>query len=58
MDGERPKQDNVNISFRKSYRKSDETVYVPPTITTYSSEEILEQVGPAQACSPAPCGVN
>jgi hypothetical protein len=31
--------------------------YEPPLITTYSSEEILEQVGPAQACSPAPCGI-
>lgn len=32
-------------------------VYDPPRITSYSSEEILEQVGPAQACSPAPCGI-
>jgi hypothetical protein len=32
--------------------------YVAPKITTYTSDEILEQIGPAQACSPSPCGVN
>jgi hypothetical protein len=31
--------------------------YEPPKITSYTSEEILEQAGPAQACSPAPCGI-
>lgn len=25
--------------------------YQPPKITTYTSEEILEQVGPARACT-------
>ena len=29
--------------------------YVPPRIITYTSEELLEQVGPAMACSPNPC---
>jgi len=32
--------------------------YTPPKIVTYTSEEILEQIGPAQACSPGPCGIN
>jgi hypothetical protein len=32
--------------------------YTPPKIVTYTSEEILEQIGPAQACSPSPCGIN
>ncbi len=32
-------------------------VYVPPKIVTYTSEELLEQVGPALTCSPSPCGV-
>lgn len=32
--------------------------YVPPRITTYTSEEILEQVGPALTCSIAPCPAN
>jgi hypothetical protein len=31
--------------------------YVPPKIVTYTSEELLEQMGPALTCSPAPCGV-
>lgn len=26
--------------------------YIPPRIVTYTSEQILEQIGPAQACSP------
>jgi hypothetical protein len=29
--------------------------YEPPRITTYTSEQILEQIGPAMACSPTPC---
>ena len=28
--------------------------YVPPRIITYTSEELLEQIGPAMACSPGP----
>jgi hypothetical protein len=30
--------------------------YVPPKIVTYTSEELLEAIGPALACSPSPCG--
>ena len=29
-------------------------VYTPPVIITYTSEEIMEQIGPAYACSPSP----
>lgn len=29
--------------------------YEPPEIITYTGEQILEQIGPAQACSPTPC---
>jgi len=32
--------------------------YTPPKIITYTSEEILEQIGPAHACSPLPCVVD
>jgi hypothetical protein len=32
--------------------------YEPPQIRTYTSEEILKAVGPAQACSPSPCPVG
>ena len=31
--------------------------YIPPKIITYSSDEILEEIGPAMACSGSPCGV-
>lgn len=53
MDGERLREKEEQTPNRKR----DYPVYTPPTITTYSSEEILDQVGPAQACSPAPCGI-
>ena len=29
--------------------------YVPPRIVTYTSEELLEQVGPAMACTSGNC---
>ena len=29
--------------------------YEPPKIITYTSDELLEQIGPAMACSPSPC---
>jgi hypothetical protein len=32
----------------------DTPAYVPPRIITYTSEELLEQIGPAMACSPSP----
>jgi len=32
--------------------------YEPPRIVTYTSEELLEQIGPAMACSPSPCATS
>ena len=32
--------------------------YVPPKIKSYTSDEILEQIGPAMACSPTPCPIT
>ena len=32
--------------------------YIPPKIKTYTSDEILEQIGPAMACSPSPEGLG
>jgi len=29
--------------------------YESPEIITYTEDEIIEQIGPAQACSPSPC---
>jgi len=31
--------------------------YIPPKIKTYTSEELLKQIGPAQACTGTPCGL-
>ena len=33
----------------------DRPKYVPPSIVSYSSEELIEQLGPALSCSPTPC---
>jgi len=32
--------------------------YTPPKIVTYTSDEILEEIGPAMACSPLPCATT
>jgi len=45
--------------FKIADEKPDTTgqqkpVYEPPKIITYTSEEILEEIGPAMACSPDP----
>jgi len=29
--------------------------YEPPVVVTYREDDILEELGPAQACSPDPC---
>ena len=29
--------------------------YEPPVIVTYHEDDILEELGPVQACSPDPC---
>jgi hypothetical protein len=39
----------------KNTGKDPALEYIPPKIVTYTSEEILEQIGPAMACSPNPC---
>lgn len=32
--------------------------YEPPKIITYTEEQLIEHIGPAQACSPSPCPVS
>jgi len=34
------------------------TVYEPPEVITYTTDDILEHLGPAQACAPSPCPVT
>jgi hypothetical protein len=35
-------------------KKKDALTYEPPKLITYSNDDILEEVGPAQACSASP----
>jgi len=39
-------------------KKEGAFIYETPKIITYSQEDILEEMGPAQACSPSPCPVT
>ena len=41
--------ENVNPGENSIHALPD---YVPPKIVSYTREEILERIGPAQACSP------
>jgi hypothetical protein len=50
---EQKKEFNV-AKVRKESTENPTPRYEPPKIATYTSEEILEQIGPAQACSPSP----
>jgi len=49
----------VEIKEKNSVKRkeSQKPEYVPPKIVTYSEKEILEHIGPAQACSPQPCSI-
>ena len=43
----------------KDQPREKQPQYVPPAIITYDGDDILEELGPAQTCSPAPsCPVN
>lgn len=39
----------------KELEKKDIIEYEVPEVVTYSEDDILEELGPAQACSPSPC---
>jgi hypothetical protein len=43
------------IKTMEQAEEKERPKYVPPKIVTYTSEEIIEQMGPAMACSPSPC---
>ncbi len=46
-----------NSNIEKNGLSNDAVLpaYVPPTVTVYTSQEIIEQVGPALTCSLLPC---
>jgi hypothetical protein len=35
--------------------KEKKEIYQAPQVITYSEDEIIELLGPAQTCSPSPC---
>jgi hypothetical protein len=43
------------IKVREQAEEKERPKYILPKIVTYTSEEIIEQMGPAMACSPTPC---
>jgi hypothetical protein len=43
---------------RPTEKSTPKPIYEPAKIITYTSEQILEEIGPAQTCSPDPCPVT
>jgi hypothetical protein len=50
-------ENKINQQINNKEQRKKQT-YKPPRIVTYSEKEILEHIGPAQACSPQPCSLN
>lgn len=49
--------EEIKVKETRNIRKTEKDPvpeYIPPKIVTYTSDEILEQIGPAMACSPNP----
>jgi hypothetical protein len=42
----------------KEEKEEGISLYETPKIITFSNDDILEEIGPAQACSPSPCPVT
>ncbi|MEE9911672.1 MAG: hypothetical protein K4571_08095 [Deltaproteobacteria bacterium] len=52
MEQKKPIEEKTNL------KNDEKPAYVPPQIITYTSEELLEQIGPAMACSGSPCVIG
>ena len=50
------RQKEVNAMSNKD-KKKPAPEYMVPEIITYHEDDILERLGPAQACTPDPCPV-
>ena len=46
------------VTATKEKERNTVPAYIPPKIITYTSDEILEEIGPAMACSPSPCAIS
>jgi hypothetical protein len=44
-----------NCKGRDEGMKEKKETYQAPEVITYSEDEIIELLGPAQPCSPSPC---
>ena len=53
------KKKALNVPEEK-IRKEEESVrtFEPPVVATFSGKEIIEEIGPAQMCSPSPCPLS
>jgi hypothetical protein len=40
------------------FMKEEKLVYEAPKVISYSEDEIIDQLGPAQTCSPSYCPVS
>ena len=49
-----PGEESRDGARRETKAEPGAPKYVPPRIVTYTSEEILEQIGPALACTGTP----
>jgi hypothetical protein len=43
------------LERRSEHMKNKKNEYEAPKVMTYSEDEIIELLGPAQTCSPSPC---
>jgi hypothetical protein len=52
--------ENKKLKELKKNEPRDKTLpeYETPKIITYTSDDILKEIGPAQACSPSPTGMG
>jgi len=48
---------NIVAKNREPAGNEEKLPYEAPAMVSYTSEEIRDQAGPAQACSPSPCGI-
>ena len=50
------KNQQMNIKFKGGcLMKKERQQYEAPQVITYSEDEIIELLGPAQTCAPSPC---
>lgn len=51
-------KEEEKLRIKKQFKSIKKPNYIPPEIISYTSEEIIEKIGPAMACSPDPCPIS